>query len=461
MTASDSSAPFAFVRVSKLRSPSEIAAASRHARGDDVASQKRRRGDATLRAYGATMTPDGEMTTAMIQPREAAGVGTDYRAAFDTYCKTTGARHRRGSPLAMHMIVGVSPNWIDGDPHDPHNPQVQDLVQAAYTWAKRNLGGVWAVRYDVDEQGSGVVDVLCSPTVEYAPGRHRGKPSRWISVATALRKLAARYKRRKSYSALQDSWSEHAAATLDPRIRRGQPKAITGREHLSPEEYGESRDKHQRELAAHERKVSALKAELDGQEQELARQKAEREAAAQEQELRHRQLTQAVEDALQRARMKEAAALQKARAAEDLHKEAKALATRLAAWERDLNERAAVAFETWSDEDVIDVARLPLKRAMEPGLRKIIRAMRHESRRRGFDYRDGSLLPPASDERPHEGRTSRLDLSGAAKPKTAAADIMEAARQRAPKPRRPRMAIRRGGGQDPSPEEVFGRRDGR
>ena len=460
MTASDDT--FAFVRVSKLRSRNAIAAASRHARGDDVASQKRRRPDATLRAYGATMTPDGELTTAMIRPRQAAGIGTDYGAAFDNFRKVTGARHRKGTPVAMHMIVGVSPAFFgDSDPHDPENPQVQELTRAAYTWAKRNLGGVWAVRYDVDEQGSGVVDVLCSPTVEYAPGRHRGKPSPWISVATALRKLAARYKQRKSYSALQDSWAEHAAATLDPRIRRGQPKEITGRAHLSPEEYGESRDKHQRELAEGERKVKALKAEREQELRELDRQKADAQEKVAQEKHRHRQLTQAVEDALQRARMKEAAALQKARAAEDLHKEAKALATRLAAWERDLNERAAVAFETWSDEDVIDVARLPLKRAMEPGLRKIIRAMRHESRRRGFDYRDGSLLPPASDERPHEGRTSRLDLSGAAKPKTAAADIMEAARQRAPKPRRPRMAIRRGGGQDPSPEEVFGRRDGR
>lgn len=460
MTASDDT--FAFVRVSKLRSRNAIAAASRHARGDDVASQKRRRPDATLRAYGATMTPDGELTTAMIQPRQTAGIGTDYGAAFDNFRKVTGARHRKGTPVAMHMIVGVSPAFFgDSDPHDPENPQVQELTIAAYTWAKRNLGGVWAVRYDVDEQGSGVVDVLCSPTSEYAPGRHQTKPSPWISIATALKKLSVRYNQRKSYSALQDSWAEHAAGTLDPTIRRGLPKEITGREHLSPEEYGESKDRQRREEAEHERKVKALKAEKEAGEQELARQKAEREKEAQEQELRHRQLTRAVEDALHRARDKEAAALQKARAAEDLHKEAKALATRLAAWERDLNERAAVAWETWSDEDVTDVARLPLKRAMEPGLRKVIRAMRHESRRRGFDYRDGSLLPPASDERPHEGRTSRLDLSGAAKPQTAVPDIMEAARQRAPKPRRPRMGVRRGGGQDPSPEEVFGRRDGR
>lgn len=105
---------------------------------------------------------------------------------------------------------------------------------------------------------------------------------------------------------------------------------------------------------------------------------------------------------------------------------------------------------------------------------RIIESAKHEARRIIAKAKDILADAPGAarwlrergageraSERPIESPPSRLDLSGAAKPKTAAADIMEAARQRAPKPRRPRMGVRRGGGQDPSPEEVFGRRDGR
>ena len=68
-----------------------------------------------------------------------------------------------------------------------------------------------------------------------------------------------------SYSALQDSWHEYARRRLSPDIERGLPKAETGREHLSPEDYGvalrleaergerELRDLHAKTVAAQRR----------------------------------------------------------------------------------------------------------------------------------------------------------------------------------------------------------------
>ena len=119
-----------------------------------------------------------------------------------------------------------------------------DLHKESKAWADTALGGCFATRYDIDEHGSGVVDVFCAPTREY-----RGKVR--LMANSALRALQKREGERTSYAALQSSWARHCQQHLDPAFQRGDPKSETGHEHIVADRLRE----------AHEAKDNALAAE--------------------------------------------------------------------------------------------------------------------------------------------------------------------------------------------------------
>lgn len=88
--------------------------------------------------------------------------------AYHEHKKRNGVKpERKNAAIAMHFLVGVSPDWLAeaGDPNDLENPRVMNLIEQAKTWSESWMGkgAVWAVRYDIDEMGSGVVDILASP----------------------------------------------------------------------------------------------------------------------------------------------------------------------------------------------------------------------------------------------------------------------------------------------------------
>ena len=65
------------------------------------------------------------------------GGGADYAAAFRAHKKQHGVKsERKGAALAIHLLVGVSPEWLaeTGDPRDKDNPRVQALIAAARGW---------------------------------------------------------------------------------------------------------------------------------------------------------------------------------------------------------------------------------------------------------------------------------------------------------------------------------------
>ncbi|MBN8915092.1 MAG: hypothetical protein J0I31_05790 [Rhizobiales bacterium] len=164
--------------------------------------------------------------------------GTNYVAAFKEHKRRHGIASDANGALAMHLLVILSPDWLaeTGDPRDwQGNPRVGQLVEEARRWAEDAFGkdSVWAVRYDADEKGAGNVDILCSPV--RVDGRAKARLKLKISVNKALQELAKRYGRQKSYSALQDSWAEHARQHLDTCIVRGEE--ASKKQHLTPEEY--------------------------------------------------------------------------------------------------------------------------------------------------------------------------------------------------------------------------------
>ena len=286
--------PLAFVRCNKIandngaRTPAEaysqyLSAMEMHGRGEGKSAEDRRREDATIRAVGSAVGFDGAFVGT-----KGINVGdrtphVALQQAWRNHMEAKGAGIRSNANMGLHLIVGVSPEWVaeSGRVHDPRNPRNIALYCQAQRWATKALGGVFAVRMDFDEEGGGVVDVFLAPVRDQ--GRE-GARRPFVAVSQALRELAAENERGMSYSAMQDSWSAWARRHLSPAIERGEGKATTGREHMSPESFavaireeakrGEDAIKRMLAQARKERR----KAELDARRNRLAS-KAIREAA--------------------------------------------------------------------------------------------------------------------------------------------------------------------------------------
>jgi regulator of replication initiation timing len=152
------------------------------------------------------------------------------RDAYKARKKDTGATERKGVAVAVHMLLGVSPDWIAaaGDVHDPANPRNKALFDSARAFMEERFGkgAVIHVRLDVDEAGSGVVDVIAVPTTTYT---QRGKTKTRVSANAGLE---AAFGQGLNYRQMQDAWAEHCQQTLDPAIERGQSIEETGRAHV-------------------------------------------------------------------------------------------------------------------------------------------------------------------------------------------------------------------------------------
>jgi len=231
-----SNGPFAFVRNlqtsggSNLKTFSQIKSAAAHAKRLDKTSQKRQvEGRNHENNYFWSKAGKG-----------LEGGGADYEQAYKRHKSQMGVTtERKGAAIGQHLLVGVSPEWLAeaGDPRDLDNPRVQKLIAGAKEWAESwmGLGAVWAVRYDTDEKGAGVVDILASPirTAHHKSGT--SKPS--ISVRKANAELAEKWGARNAFVAMQDDWAAHAQQRLSKSLQRGEPKRDTQREHLTPEAY--------------------------------------------------------------------------------------------------------------------------------------------------------------------------------------------------------------------------------
>jgi len=251
----------ACVRVlNSIRNLAPIEAAARHARGDDGTARERRQEDTPYRAFGMAWQ-DGGFRGGIIQ-HGRKNAYTDYAGAYKRWKADTGVSDpRTGCQIAQHVLCIVSPSAIEGDPWNPRNPSVRKLVRDAVQWANSEFGdkATWAARYDVDEAGAGVVDLLVSPHHEFRIGR--GKPKDRIAVAAAHDRIRRKWGARYSYSALQDSWAQWAQER-GWNVERGIPKGASRREHLSPEAYKRLDDVARQAFDAQADRIAALEAEL-------------------------------------------------------------------------------------------------------------------------------------------------------------------------------------------------------
>ena len=258
----------ALTSVGKGKGRGSISAAESHAKREDPVAKRR-----SIRA-----SPPVAWSKAEAMPSFLGSGPLDYVAAFAAHKRETGAGERKRAALAMEFKAVISPDWLaegGADPRDPNNPRVQQLVAEAKAWAESwgGKGAVWGVRYDTDEKGAGVVDLFMSPVRQQ---RHKsGKSKLVISCRKAKDELLAAERGidpeiKTSGAAMQSSWARWCQQRLDRRIERGQPKDVTGREHIHADVYAAQAD------AA----KAAAKADLERLRQEQSDlERARREAA--------------------------------------------------------------------------------------------------------------------------------------------------------------------------------------
>ena len=247
---------FAFVRNlqtgggSNIKDFAQISSAEAHAKRLDATSQARQvKGRSHEDNHFWSLCGEG-----------LEGGGADYVTAFKEHKKRHAiTSERKGAALAQHLLVGVSPGWLEeaGDPRDTANPRVQQLVAEAKAWAESWMGegAVWAVRYDTDEKGAGVVDILASPIRTQHHKTGKSKPA--ISVRKANAELAEKHGLPNAFQAMQTDWAEWSQSRLDQQLQRGRPKSETDREHVPPDIYAAqiAEIEQQREALAKEREA--------------------------------------------------------------------------------------------------------------------------------------------------------------------------------------------------------------
>lgn len=241
---------FAAVRIAKIRDLSHLGRIQSHGKRLDPSSQMRvdpARTEKNIALSGYSPTDPLDLVAAFKERKK----------------RSKASEHGNAKSIGLHALLVLSPSVIaqGGDVHDPDNPMNKKLVAEGQAWAEKEFGegSVVAVRLDMDEAGSGVLDLVIVPVQERRVNKTRTK--KMISVAGALEDVQQRWRRfngEKSYSCLQTSWAEHARATIRPDIQRGEPIEKTGRQHVHADAY-----RHAAEAAKEE--IAKLQADLEQQ----------------------------------------------------------------------------------------------------------------------------------------------------------------------------------------------------
>ena len=232
---------YALARIATL-TIEDLSRASRHGRGADKASQQRRRPDANVRARYLRRTDDGfahELPVLAADRRSyAAPPSADLLQQHRLHLACEDGGLRKGAAVAMHVQLGVSPEWLGDARFDADSPKVISMMNVAVDFAERTFGDVFAARFDVDEEsGGGGVDVFAAPIRANARSGRKV-----VSVRKSIQALKDRAPKRpgkppKPFTVLQDLWHAECRLRLDPGILRGKSVDATERKHLGVEAY--------------------------------------------------------------------------------------------------------------------------------------------------------------------------------------------------------------------------------
>ena len=238
---------------------------------------------------------DNNVTAQNLATSAYADDPLDVVAAYKRRVASSGAAPYGRSPIAAHLLLALPPALIDegGHRHERDNPVSRALFEQGVAWAEEvfGAGSVIAARLDCDEAGCGLLDVVVVPVRRVRINRYAERMI--ISLSGALEALRARYDARKSFTALQTSWAEHANISIDPRLERGIAKELTGQRHVDHHVFRPAAEAHRERMEEEQRQHRAMidaetasqqaeRATIERGKQELALSKREVEGKADE-----------------------------------------------------------------------------------------------------------------------------------------------------------------------------------
>lgn len=180
------------------------------------------------------------------------------------------------------MLVGVSREWLEEDGRDAHSPtndRIHKLCDEAKSWAESwaGEGSVIHTRFDLDERGSGNVDLVVVPTrIQRRKSRKNAATKEVLTISTRMAKeeLREAMKTKNSGQAMQSSWNQWCKDHVDLRIQRGENSDQTRRKHIHADVLRAEGDKLR---AEHQAAMEAVKVE---KQEAAARAEAETKAAS-------------------------------------------------------------------------------------------------------------------------------------------------------------------------------------
>lgn len=240
---------YAFARFTKVDSLAFLGAMERHAKREDSSAL---RVDKSRTDRALLYSPYNDDKRGIVQ-------------AFKNMKKETGASERGKNAFGAHLLLCVSPEWIaeHGNVHDPENPANQALFQCAIDYAedKFGKGSVIHARLDVDEDGSGVVDVITIPVEEIKTCGGK-KTALKCLINKPLERLISETGTPKAYGAgtraLQTSWHEYASRRLDRNLERGRSVEKTGRKHVHHTIFADAAESIKRDKETNDRNSAFL-----------------------------------------------------------------------------------------------------------------------------------------------------------------------------------------------------------
>lgn len=252
---------YAILRVQRVKSRSDLHAATRHGRREDAGQH-----------YDPERTPFNRHWSAcpVLGP-------VDWATGVDAAVTRMGAECRKGAAVAAELFVGASSAFFD-PPAGANAPFDMAKVTA---WEEATMSALYerfgervvAARLDLDE-GSPHMAICVLPTYTKTTKHKR-------TTVVSYRKVFGGENRQEARETLIELQDWYAAKMAPLGLSRGVPKAVTGRTHLTHQEYARRRRQEDEARAEALRKAEHL-AEAIARREAMLAQKLERVQAIEE-----------------------------------------------------------------------------------------------------------------------------------------------------------------------------------
>jgi len=227
--------PYCSVRVAHLKNITHIHAMTRHAQRADAISQERLRPGAVIGTALTWTTRIRDELDPGFDPSDH-DQQRDIFTAYKLHKARLGIGETKNGGVGLHVMTVISERHFAqaGNIHDPGNPRLKQFFEESIAWAEDTFGhgSVYMARLDLDEKGTGVVDMFLAP--HRIDGRSKKKK---VCGSKVLVEIARKAGLRKSYTALQTSWATWCQSHIDPAILRGRQVEETGAKHLPVDTY--------------------------------------------------------------------------------------------------------------------------------------------------------------------------------------------------------------------------------